>query len=307
MKIILISNRDDRTRSLTLNNWAKVLLSVCFLGLPIAGLYVGLQLGGGQLGFLLEESLADMKRELALQQSELDDSQEQAQQKLKALTLKLASMQSRLVRLDALGERLTDMASLDDGEFDFSLEPAVGGPHEFGLSADVSEDFDQLYGQLASKLEDREQQLLILESMLTDRQLKRQSTVTGRPVVKGWLSSPYGMRRDPFKGQKAWHKGVDFAGKEGSEVVAVAKGVVTWSGERSGYGNLIELDHGEGYVTRYGHNKNNLVKVGDIVKKGQPIATMGSTGRSTGPHVHFEVYKHGRSVDPASYIHRTIR
>ncbi len=307
MKIILISNEDDRTRSLTLNKWAKVLLSLFFLGLPVAGLFVGLQLGGGQFGFLLEDSVDEMKRELALQQAALEESEAKAEQKIKAMALNLASMQSRLVRLDALGERLTEMASLDDGEFDFSRSPALGGPHELIHSADDVDDIGELYSQLQSQLDNREQQLQILASMLTDRQLKTESAVAGQPVEKGWLSSRYGMRRDPFKGSKSWHKGVDFAAKEGTGVVAVAKGVVTWSGDRQGYGNMVEVDHGEGYVTRYGHNKANLVKVGEIVEKGQVIATVGSTGRSTGPHVHFEVYKHGRSVDPASYIHRTIR
>ena len=142
--------------------------------------------------------------------------------------------------------------------------------------------------------------------MLSERNLQKASALTGRPINKGWMSSGYGHRTDPFNGRKAWHNGVDFAGVEGADVVAVAAGVVTWSGERHGYGNMIELDHGEGHVTRYGHNKQNRVNVGDVVKKGQVIATMGSTGRSTGPHVHFEVYKHGRAVDPASYIRRTV-
>ena len=115
------------------------------------------------------------------------------------------------------------------------------------------------------------------------------------------------MRTDPFQGDQRWHGGVDFAGKDGSAVIAVASGVVTWSGERGGYGNLIELSHSDGFVTRYAHNKKNLVEVGSLVKKGQQIARMGSSGRSTGPHVHFEVFKNGRTVDPASYIHKTNR
>lgn len=307
MKIIFISNREDHIRSLTLNIWAKVLLSVCLLGLPAAGLYFGVQLAGGGLSFLLEDSLAAMKQGLDDQQAALADGEQQAQQKIKALTLKLAAMQSRLVRLDALGEHLTNMANLDDGEFDFSRATAVGGPSEAWLHSENSSEIDQLYSRLQWQLDSRKQQLELLESMLSDRELQKQSTIAGRPINKGWMSSAYGNRTDPFKGHKAWHNGVDFAGKEGADVVAVAAGVVTWSGDRRGYGNMIELDHGEGYVTRYGHNKDNLVSVGGIVKKGQVIASMGSTGRSTGPHVHFEVYKHGRSVDPASYIHRTIR
>ncbi len=121
------------------------------------------------------------------------------------------------------------------------------------------------------------------------------------------MSSRFGRRTDPFNGRVAWHEGVDFAGKLNSDIVSVAAGVVTWSEERSGYGIMVEINHGGGFSTRYAHCSENLVQVGDVVKKGQVIAKMGSSGRSTGPHVHFEVYKHGRAVDPASYIHRAAR
>ncbi len=168
-------------------------------------------------------------------------------------------------------------------------------------------ELEALFQQLESQLDNSESQLGILESLMMDRKVQQQSEVTGRPTSKGWMSSKFGRRTDPFTGHRAWHNGVDFAGKLGSEIVTVAAGVVTWSGERNGYGRMVELDHGEGQATRYAHNSKNLVKVGDIVKKGEVIALMGSSGRSTGPHVHFEVYKNGRAVDPASYIRRTIR
>lgn len=306
MNIIFISNRDGKSRSLTLNNWAKVLLSVCLLGLPVcSGLYLGMQMGGDKYGLL--DSIESMKQELALQQAELQAGREAARVKVEALTLKLAAMQARLVRLDALGERLTDMASLDDGEFDFSKPAALGGPEQTWAADYQHSDLEALYTQLESQLENRESQLGILESLMLDRKLKQETSLTGRPIKKGWMSSRYGYRTDPFKGHRAWHNGVDFAGKEGAEIVAVAAGVVTWAGDRNGYGQMVELDHGEGYITRYAHNKHNLVNVGDTVKKGEVIGLMGSSGRSTGPHVHFEVYKNGRAVDPASYIRRTIR
>ena len=143
--------------------------------------------------------------------------------------------------------------------------------------------------------------------MLADNKLKSERTVAGRPIVKGWMSSEYGMRTDPFHGDKRWHGGVDFAGRWGSDIIAVASGVVTWSGERSGYGKMVEINHSDGFVTRYAHNSENIAQLGAIVKKGELIAKMGSSGRSTGPHVHFEVYKNGRTVDPATYIRRTSR
>lgn len=126
-----------------------------------------------------------------------------------------------------------------------------------------------------------------------------------RPVVGGWVSSHYGQRSDPFTGHPAIHRGLDFAGPANSVILAVAPGVVTWSGPLRGYGNLIEIDHGNGWVTRYGHNASNFVSLGDYVKPGQTIALMGATGRATGTHLHFEVLYQGRHMNPARFVPRT--
>ncbi|UTW46716.1 peptidoglycan DD-metalloendopeptidase family protein [bacterium SCSIO 12696] len=311
MKVIFIGNNQDSTRSVTLNSWAKVLLSVCFLALPTGtGFLIGKLASDRNTDLELAQAVEAMSVELQQQRQVLTREHTEARRRLGALTSKLAEMQARLVRIDALGERLTDVASLDKGEFDFSRVPAVGGPDEAILGGAVEggepSDLDKLFAQLERQLEDRELQLQMMESMLVDRGITQQTTVAGRPITKGWMSSKYGWRTDPFHGKRAWHNGVDFAGKEGGDVVATAAGVVIWSGERQGYGQLIEIEHGDGFVTRYGHNKQNLVSAGDVVKKGQIIALMGSTGRSTGPHVHFEVFKNGRPVDPASYIKKTV-
>jgi len=158
--------------------------------------------------------------------------------------------------------------------------------------------------RLAADIEAREQQLQVLESLMANRKLQQEAAIAGRPVTWGWLSSRFGRRTDPFTGRPAWHAGVDFAGKEGSDIISVGSGVVTWAGERYGYGLMVEVNHGGGITTRYGHAKEILVKVGDIVKQGETLAKMGSTGRSTGPHVHFEVRKHGKAVDPSRYVYR---
>ena len=197
---------------------------------------------------------------------------------------------------------------IDQGEFDFSRAPALGGPEGNVLGDSYrAPDFLDAIDQLSAQIEDREQQLELLDTLLANRILQREVFIAGRPIVKGWMSSRFGRRSDPFTGRITWHNGVDFAGKKGSDIISVAAGVVTWSADRSGYGEMVEVNHGSGFSTRYGHAEKLLVKAGDVVKKGQVIAHMGSSGRSTGPHVHFEVYKHGRPVDPASYIHRTLR
>ncbi|MDB2533954.1 M23 family metallopeptidase [Porticoccaceae bacterium] len=313
MKIILISSRADRVRTISLNSWAKGLLSVLLLGIPVAaGTMLGVKIADGRWELLFDNSIGEMQHQLVVQQSHVDAGREQLDSSLAAMTGKLAQMRSRLVRLDALGEQLTQIASLEDGEFDFSVAPGLGGPdeslvNEVANSVDIQQELATMFARLDNSLNSRESQLNVLQSMLTENKLKSERMVAGRPITKGWMSSEYGMRVDPFHGNKRWHGGVDFAGRKGSDIIAVASGVVTWSGERSGYGLMVELNHSDGYITRYAHNDKNVADLGVIVKKGDVIAKMGSSGRSTGPHVHFEVFKNGRTVDPASYIRRTSR
>lgn len=309
MKVILINRKHGGSRAIELGRWSRALLSLCCLGLPLGMLAVGYIAGmDSEARSMRGASLDAMQDEMEQQASELASLRSEAQRKLQAMTLSLAEMQARMTRLDALGEHLTAMADLEGGEFDFSQPPALGGPvgGEFNVdfsSFDLTSEIDSFGRQLT----DREQQLEVLEALLSNRKLDEQAWLSGRPVEKGWVSSPFGVRNDPFTGQPAMHDGVDFAGKEGANVVAVAAGVVTYTGSQSGYGEMVEISHGDGFVTRYAHNKQNLVEPGDVVRKGEPIALMGSSGRSTGAHVHFEVYKHGRPVDPSSYVRRTRR
>lgn len=310
MKVILVSKRHGGTRSFSMGAWARLVVSLCVVGVPLAaGVAGGVYYSNKEKVELFNSEVAELwGDELKQQQSEVEVTRRKTLEQLEAMTLRVAELQARLVRLDALGERLTTMAKLDRGEFDFSHPPALGGPEggELGSSY-TTPGFVDVIDQLADQIDNRAQQLETLEAMLTKRKLLKDVFIAGRPVKKGWMSSRFGRRTDPFSGRIAWHSGVDFAGKRGSDVVSVAAGVVTWSGKRHGYGDMVEVNHGNGYSTRYAHNQKNLVKVGDVVKKGQVVAEMGSSGRSTGPHVHFEVYKNGRAVDPAAYIHRASR
>lgn len=234
----------------------------------------------------------------------LDAAMADARSGLDALTLKLGELQARLIRLDALGERLVDAAQLDKAEFDFQRVPAVGGPEEVSAvdSIEVPQ-FLRTLDELTRHVEHREQQLELLDALVMRRNIGEETLPTGRPVAAGgWVSSHFGKRTDPFSGKLAFHAGVDFAGKVNADVVAVAGGVVTFAGPRYGYGTMVEVDHGNGYVTRYAHNNRNVVKAGDVVEKGQVIAFMGSSGRSTGPHVHFELLHNGKPVDPVKFL-----
>lgn len=309
MKLILVDQRHGQTRTIVLKGWLKGLLSICILGAPVAFGYVGYQFAVSQdpLEYSHETTLA-WNDSLSKQADALDRLKRESEEQLEALTRRLAMLQARLLRMEALGERITTVAKLDTGEFNFASEPGVGGPLLSDSVPYSPPEFIDAISDLEQQIADRAQQLEILEGLMTERQFEAEVFIAGRPIKQGWLSSPFGRRTDPFSGQLAWHAGIDFAtGEAGEDVIAVAAGVVTAAGERQGYGLTVDINHGNGYVTRYGHAEKLLVDVGEIIQKGQAIALVGSTGRSTGPHVHFEVYKHGRIVDPASYIHRTER
>ena len=278
--------------------------------------------GKGQ-GVTNEQNLA-MRAELEEQKSVLQALKAQAASDTQAVGRRLALMHAQFMRLEAVGERLTEVAGLVDGEFSFGQPAAVGGPtlgeSTFGAANDahgapsdttneasasaLSADFAQQLDVLAGRLASREIELNVLDGLMATRKLEDERSPRPRPITWGWLSSPYGERVDPITGRPGWHGGVDYAGEDGSSVVAVAGGVVTYAGTRSGYGELVEINHGDGYVTRYGHHKKVLVEVGDVVKKGEQIGLMGSTGRSTGPHVHFEVLNNGKQENPAAFLGR---
>jgi murein DD-endopeptidase MepM/ murein hydrolase activator NlpD len=279
----------------------------------VAG-FMALSIGG--FGYLLARSLgpvqpvADidgLKIDIASQQKYLDEIKGSAQEQIDALAIRMGELNASAIRLNALGRRLTDMADLNEGEFDFENPPAVGGPVESELASATGQatDFFSDINTMDRKLYDQQQQLTVLEGLLLNRRLSDRVFPKGRPVTAGWISSYFGRRSDPFTGKSTSHRGVDFAGKAGADVIAVAAGVVTYSGPRQGYGNMVEISHGNGYVTRYAHNQRNLVAPGDQIQPGQIIALVGSTGRATGPNLHFEVWHQGRPVNPVKYIRKT--
>lgn len=253
--------------------------------------------------------LTELTGELEAQRENIADIRQGNEDTLDALAIRIAQMNARMIRLDAVGRRLTEMADIDAEEFNFDSDPALGGPEEpmaAGSNVAVPEVLDAMTS-LGYQLNNREAQLDVLELVLMNQNLKDRVYPQGRPVKSGWLSSYFGKRTDPFTGKPANHTGIDFAGKNGDEIVAVAEGVVTWSGDRYGYGVMVEINHGNGYSTRYAHNSENLVSVGDEVKKGQVVALMGKTGRATGPNLHFEVLRNGSRVNPVNFIRKSSK
>lgn len=265
------------------------------------------------------QALADWQAGVIDQQAAVTQLQQQQAAENEAISKQLANMQGRLWRMEALGQWVTEASGLDAGEFDFAAPPAQGGPLS-EVPADCARtdatqtlaacqeavlprtDLHTRLTELAGQIRQREDEFELFEALLKTPPAAVGQKTNVRPVKWGWVSSPYGRRIDPISGKMAWHTGVDFAGRRGSDVIAVDRGIVVFAGYRAGYGNLVELAHLDGHVTRYGHQGSIAVSRGDIVGQGQVIGSMGDTGRSTGPHVHFEVLKNGRHRSPMKYL-----
>ncbi|MBA3582778.1 MAG: M23 family metallopeptidase [Gammaproteobacteria bacterium] len=303
MNIILITKKGRQRRHIDLNSFGHYVLC----GLVLIGFCAGLAGFGYWLGAQRDPNSYVMawKSELESQRGALVDLKATSQARIEALTMRLGQMHGHITRLDALGAKLVKMAKLDAREFEFQNPPALGGPSE-SLGEAQSEDdgvwLQQAIEGLSSELGQREQQLVVLEGVLQTRSLQEEVYPAGQPIKNGWVSSSFGFRNSPFGGRREFHKGVDIAAQEGTRILAAAGGVVTWADRRWGYGNLVEINHGNGYSTRYGHCSQILVKEGEAIKKGQAVALVGSTGRSTGPHLHFEVLQAGRQVDPSGFV-----
>ncbi|HXR18948.1 MAG TPA: M23 family metallopeptidase [Steroidobacteraceae bacterium] len=303
MNVILFSRRNGKARHLNLSHPITLgVISLVGLGLLASIFAVGLTLGQHSMARM---ALLNPTAALRTEQQQIGVLRSQVQDRIDALAMRLGSINAHLIRLNALGKQLTQMANLNSREFDFDHDPPQGGSESDGVGRGAqAADVTAMIDDLSRRIDSRSAQFSSLESVILGRQLSAAVKPSGRPVREGYISSYFGERMDPFNGEEAMHKGVDFATDSGADVLAVASGIVTWSGPREGYGNLIEINHGNGYTTRYAHNAETLVAVGDTVQRGQAVAVVGSTGRSTGPHVHFEVLRDGTQIDPMAYVGR---
>jgi hypothetical protein len=230
-----------------------------------------------------------------------------AAEDLDVIASRVGEMQAELLRLNALGERLVQMSGLSPEEFDFKDPPPRGGAEEGPARDFTIREIASELGSMVSLVQDRKRKLEVIEDVIMDKDLTAQVMPSGWPVRSGYITSRFGFRVHPIKKKRLFHEGVDFASPRGTPIVAVADGVVTFSGRKGGYGRMVDIRHVNGLVTRYAHNQDNLVKEGQMVRQGQKIATVGSSGTATGPHVHFEVLKDGKAVDPFRYIDREPR
>jgi murein DD-endopeptidase MepM/ murein hydrolase activator NlpD len=307
MNLILISNANNRSFKLELRPLTLCLIGCLMIVSACAVFFTGYQHARQDsleiLHVARQQTRSVWESEINAQAERLHTLKVNTEKSIDAMAGRLSMLQGYVMRLDALGSRLAVMANLDDIEFGVENPPGIGGPVADSGEALLSmSDLLSTFNEMEYVLKDRSEKLTAMESMLINRTLQEETSPGGKPSLGGYLSSLFGYRTDPMSGKREFHEGLDFSGKVGTPVVAVAAGIVTWSGLHTGYGNLIEISHGNGYLTRYAHNNKNLVNVGEKVEKGEVIATMGNTGRSTGTHVHFEVIQNGKHVDPKKYL-----
>lgn len=304
MNIILVTGAHARARILTLD-WRHWIMG----GLGLATLFV---LFTFAFNFVTLRWAAAVQHPwlqaivLADQRDQMQRVQERVQGHLAAMAVRLGELQAQMLRLDSLGERLARSAGLKPQELQaLEAEPARGGAESSRVPARnlTLLEFTELLDRLARQVDARTDQLNVLEALLLQNSTSRRFVPTLRPILDGWFSSNFGFRIDPFNGQRAFHEGIDFPAERGTPIQAAASGKVVFAGTAPEYGKMVEVDHGNGLVTRYAHASRLLVKEGDVVVAGQPIAAVGSTGRSTGPHLHFEVRQNGVPQNPARFLH----
>jgi murein DD-endopeptidase MepM/ murein hydrolase activator NlpD len=304
LNIILVAGANARARTITLDwrHWAGggATLLVVFLLFTFAFNFVTLKWAAAmQHPWLSAIVLADQREEAARVH-------ERVQGHLNAMAVRLGELQAQMLRLDGLGERLAKTAGLKPQElpsFQPGKSPGRGGAESSLPARNLSvTEFADLVDQLARQMDTRTDQLSVLEALLVHDSANRKFLPTLYPIVDGWFSSNFGYRIDPFSGQQSMHEGIDFPADVGTPIVAAASGKVVVAEWHPAYGNMLEIDHGNGLVSRYAHTSGIKVKEGDLVVRGQRVATVGSTGRSTGPHLHFEVRLNGVPQNPARFL-----
>jgi murein DD-endopeptidase MepM/ murein hydrolase activator NlpD len=302
MNIILVSGKLAKGKTVALSHAQVMTLGMALLVFPLLLAMV--------FTYLLLFHAADIPHPylqslvLNAQRTEAAKNQVYLRENLNAMAVKLGQMQAHVLRLDSLGERLATLTGMGKQEFNFDKKPGQGGAESSQPARDMTmSEFGQQLDGLMKKLDDRSDQLGLMEAMLVQQQAKKVAIPSTRPVNTGWYSSNYGYRIDPFTGQKAFHEGVDFMADPGASINAAGGGIVVYADTYAGYGNMIEIDHGNGLISRYAHASKMLAKVGDVVMKGQKIGEVGNTGRSTGPHLHFEVRHRGAPQNPEHYLH----
>ena len=313
MKVICLSDDGSRRASFNLHPWKHLIIPAGLVALLLVGLSVNQMLGlyrldrTPQTTALSQQEASKILTALERQITTVDQIKKTYANytvDVDTLSTRLGTMEAEITRLNALAKRVANKAKLDPQEFSLDSKPARGGLAEAvtGQPKNPSDELLTAFQRAENDVDRQKGMLATLEQILEGLTLQEEIVPSARPVKSGYISSEFGIRHDPFNGHLKMHKGLDFAGPIGTEIYAVAGGVVSYAGEKSGYGIAVEVDHGDGLVSRYGHLSVPKVKEGQVVKKGDLVALMGNTGRSTGPHLHLEVLKNGEQQDPRTYL-----
>lgn len=299
MNIIFVSSQFSKART--------VCVGRCQTGLLLIGGLTLFMVMSGLFGYLMLFQFGGLQTPVVQKllvsslETETSKNREAMQQRLSAMAIKVGEMQAQVMRLEALGERVAKVAGIKKEEINFDRKPGRGGVFTPGGTVSLG-DFEFELNKLSRVLDDKTDHLAVMDAMLSRETIRRAALPTAPPVSIGFFSSNFGWRLDPFTGQRAMHEGVDFVAEPGTPIKAAAGGIVIYSDYHHGYGNMVEIDHGNGLVSRYGHASKRLVKEGDVVLRGHKIGEVGSTGRSTGPHLHFEVLLNGTPQNPTRYL-----
>lgn len=301
MNIIFISNRSERARKISLTGKHITLFIGFFLSIV---LILALSLNFISLRYADRIQEPFLRAVLVNPQEERHQKiQTHLQDNLNILASKLGQMQAQLLRLDALGERLAESTGIESRDLFFNEMPGQGGAHSaFSTEALTFAEFNHKLHELSDVLDERMDKLSALDSLLRRDRLSKYVVPSEMPIETDWFSSGYGYRLDPFTGKRAFHEGVDFSADIGTPIKASAGGVVVYSGRHPEYGNMVEIDHGDELISRYAHASKRLVELGQVVLQGQKIAEVGNTGRSTGPHLHFEIRHKDKSLNPSRFL-----
>ena len=300
MNIILVSDSLAKSRSMTLSQGQVFLIA---FGILVAGFMLAMATYVATMKFAVDLRNPYLRALMAsLHQDEQKRSEAQVKENLDALAAKVGELQARILRLDAFGERLAKAAGIKREEFRFDEKPGQGGP-VVPLGPDLTvPEFQRMLDDMSRLVDDRSEKLGVLDSFFMDDRLARKTVPTTMPISGGYYSSNYGYRLDPITGHSEFHTGVDIVAGIGTKVMAAAGGVVSFSGTMPEYGNVVDVDHDNGLTSRYAHLSKRIAKVGDVVMKGQLLGLVGNTGRTTGPHLHFEVREKGIALNPNKFL-----
>lgn len=301
MNIILVSDSLARSRSVSLSQTQVFLIA---FGILVAGFVLAMATYVVTMKFAVDLRNPYLRSLLAaLHEEQVKRNEAEMKDNMASLAVKVGELQARILRLDAFGDRLAKAANIKREEFRFDEKPGQGGPMPAGLSRDLSvTEFQKMLSEISVVLEDRADKLGVLDSYLMDDRLARKTIPTTLPIAQGYYSSNFGSRIDPITGRQSHHTGVDLIAPQGTPVLAAAGGIVSAVEFQAEYGNIVDVDHENGLTSRYAHLSKSMVKVGDVVMKGQSIALVGQTGRVTGPHLHFEVREKGIPLNPNKFL-----